>query len=333
MPPEDTDQELQEIPDRMSGEALEEAAKNFFASLDEDESESDPKETEETEEESPSVDDEQSPDGGDGSGEGSDSSPLSSPLPDILDFGDKGKVSRAEVENLLAFQAFVQANPAVAQQIAAVVEGADSDTIANPKAPTTTPDGKPYSEKVPEGLDLEDPAIAALWNEHLEVRRRLDSLQPQVDFATKTLNTQQAEQAGVFLSRVRDSFAKEHDLTPEDVARVQEIAGRMNILPALMAPIDPLTGLPRKVDPLSAIESAFKSAYAIMPEFEAKRLAKVNEQTRKDITKKKKLSSLAGSSGSVPKSQSQREPKNAVERRNAMIAEVAQSMFGNNTDK
>lgn len=333
---EQQDTQIDTSTERITPESLEASAKSFFASLDDDGIETvtdDDSDTDaDDDSKSPSVETGDAPDGGDGGGDDDDSSPLSSPLPDSLDFGEKGTYSRAEIENLLAFQAFVRDNPGVAQQIAAIVQG-QPDTIANPNAPTTTATGKPYSQTVPEGLDLDDPSVKALWDEHIATRTRLDQLQPMVESATQALNSQKAEQAGVFLNRARDAFAKEYDLTPEDVARVQTVAGNMNILPAMMSPIDPITGLPRVVDPLDAIASTFKTAYALMPEFEAKRQAKYNAVARTDQTRKKKLSSLAGSSGSVPKSQTPREPKTANERRNAMIQEVAATMFGVGTDK
>jgi hypothetical protein len=317
-----------EIEDRLTGDSLELAAKNFFSDLEDTEEESDTGSEDESEElepsDSPSVEAGDSPEGNEGSADEDASSPLESALPEFFDFGEDGKLTQAEIRNLVAFQNFIRSNPDVADGIAKLVTGAD------PSAPVANPTASPIVTS-PEGLDLEDPSVKALWEEHLALRTDLDRLRPMVESSTKALNVQQAEQAQSFIVRAQTAFAKEHDLTPEDVSRVQDVAARMNILPALMAPIDPVTGLPRKVDPLEALESSFKTAYAMMPEFETRRLAKIALRDQASKQKQKKLSSLAGSSGSVPKSNAQREPKNANERRNAMIAEVAASMFGTST--
>lgn len=320
--------------DRLTGESLETAAKEFFTELDAEEAEEvtassedgggEANEEETTDE--PSVENEEtdSPEGNE-EGVDEDSSSRSDSAPsDFLDFGDKGKFTRQEVENLIAFQQFVRNNPVVADGIAKLVSGAEPDApIANPTAPKI--------DSVPEGLDLDDPAIKALWEEHLAVRSRLDQLVPQIETATRQINLQQAEQAQTFLVRAKDSFQKEFDLTAEDMAKVTDTAARMNVLPALMNPIDPVTGLPRTVDPLQALDTSFRTAYSLMPEFESRRLAKVQAAEQASKNKKKKLSSLAGSSGSVPKSTMQREPKTASDRRTAMIAEVANAMFGTTT--
>jgi hypothetical protein len=95
-----------------------------------------------------------------------------------------------------------------------------------------------------------------------------------------------------------------------------------------MAPIDPVSGLPRNVDPLKALEDAFDLAHWQIPRLRDKELAEVQSATRTSNKRKAKLSSLGGASGSVPRQQNT-VPTNKQERRQAMLAEMTQMLNGN----
>jgi hypothetical protein len=128
-------------------------------------------------------------------------------------------------------------------------------------------------------------------------------------------------------SRAKDSFAKQYSLSNDQINDIEQIAANMQILPALLSGVDPITRLPVKVDPLTALERALEIAYYSTPTYREAEYQRKQTLAKKDTSRKRKLNSLSGSSGSTPKRPA-REPETEQDRRSAMINEIAQIMSG-----
>lgn len=258
-------------------------------------------------------------DGGtEGEDEGREGVPSSSP--DVIEVADGVSLTREEAVAWAQFGDYLRANPEMADAVAAVLEGGKPEPQPEPQPKTATDD------KIPDGIDLDDPAIAALWNQLQSEREHISRLEAMVeqhdDYVTHA--TQQTTQS--LMNQARATYKETHNLSDTDMEKVYDVAGRLQVLPALLAAVDPVTGLPRQIDPLAAMQEAFEIARWNVPELREREMQlKVDEQ-KSDTKRKKKLSSLGGTSGSVPKTSP--EPKTEQERRAAMIAEVASMING-----
>lgn len=258
--------------------------------------------------------------GGDGA-EGAPAPPAADPDPNLIEVADGLVMTKEEAASWANFQLYLRENPHVAEAVTAALESAE-----NPPAPTAPAPSAPTTREVPEGIDLDDPAIAALWGQHTATLDHIARLEATVQAHDQYVNHSSQQQMESLLNQARATYKEKHNLSDEEMTRVYDVAGRLQVLPALLSPVDPLTGTPRKADPLAAMQEAFEMARWSIPELREREMQlKVDEQ--KTTTKRKqKLSSLGGSSGSSPRTVP--EPKTQSERRDAMIAAVAAAQNG-----
>lgn len=233
---------------------------------------------------------------------------------DLIDLGDGATWTRQQAKDWRDFQTFLEANPEYADRVREAL---------TPQAPTPTPATPPASSTpdVPEGIDLDDPAIAALWNQHVDQLAQMEQLRQTLAAHDTYINQSQLQTTESLVNTARTSYQTEHNLSNEEMGRVFDLTAQLQIIPALMQSADPATGLPRQVDPLAAMNQAFEVARWQIPELREREIESRLEAGKADNKRKKQLSSLGGSSGSVPKSKP--EPRNEAERRAAMIEMVA----------
>lgn len=325
-PPEapnpDDAQPLAENPDHAGvlDDELEAVAQTIFGSQDDAPAATDA-DVVEPEGDEPSGDDEagDAGTGGDGA-EGAPAPPAADDTPDLFQITDDLSLTRAEAQELAEFQQYLRSDPRAAQ---AVVEALQA--LNTPPAPPETPPA-PTQREVPEELDLDDPAIAALWHQHQATLDHIARLEATVQTHDNFVTQSAQEQMQTLLNSARTTYQAEHNLSEPEMQQVYDVAGRLQVLPALLSPVDPVTGVPRQVDQISAMKEAFEMARWNIPALREREMQlKVTEQ-KADTKRKQKLSSLGGSSGSAPRSVP--EPKNEQERRAAMIAAVAEFQNG-----
>lgn len=247
------------------------------------------------------------------------------------EWDDGLQLDREQARNLALFDAWLTANPQLAQQIAGVAQGQyelvpKDGRGVQPDGPSTiVPPAAPASSTPPDELDLDDPVQKRLWHE-------LNTTREQLNAASEVLtrHEQQIAQTGAnttkaLVDRVATEFATKKELTADELTSVRKHAAYL--LPQFSAPTDMETGLPRQVDPVYAVEQALEAAYWSIPQFRTKALENLTQQKVEDLRKKSKLNSLGGTSGSVPRKA--QKPSNDTERRDAMIAEVAAAWNGN----
>jgi hypothetical protein len=250
---------------------------------------------------------------------------------DAWEFDDGLRITRDQAKAYAEFEAFLADNPELAEAIGGTVTGTHRfvpvDTPApQASAPTTTP-ATDFSAP-PSELDMEDPVQRTVWERMVATQQKLDEATAALTRHEQVIQRQQSDTTASLVNRATQSYQEAHKLTDEDMDEIQRVTARLNVVPALMAPVDPITGLPRQVDPLKALEAGFDLAHWQIPRLRDRELADVQSQTRDANKRKAKLSSLGGSSGSVPR-QPNTVPTNPQERRQAMIAEMATMLNGN----
>lgn len=229
-------------------------------------------------------------------------------------YDDGLRIDRNQARVYAEFEQFLINNPQVAQAISQAI-GAQPEPArpSEPQAPT-----------VPEGLDLDDPAVRALWNELVAQREMVAKTNDLLARHEAQLTQQNQSTTESLINNASLQFAKEHNLSDTEMQRVRDTAGRLQVLPSLLAPTDPLTGVPRRVDPMAAIQEAFNIAYWQLPELREREMQRLTTKQREDRKRKGKLAALGGTSGSVPRQVNV--PNDPAARRKAMIADVAAMM-------
>lgn len=246
-------------------------------------------------------------------------SPATPTAQDVWEYENGLRIDREQAQVYAEFERFLLENPQVAEAISNAV-----NTQRAPAAPTAEQTGpqKPAPPSAPpEGLDLDDPAVRILWEELQTQRAATQQVNDLIARHEQQLSQQNQATTESLINRASLEFQKAHSLSNDEMTKIKDAAGRLQVLPSLMQPLDPFTGQPRRVDPMQAIDQAFNIAYWQMPELRERELQRVTKEAREDRKRKTKLSALGGSSGSTPRSTSV--PNDPKARRDAMIAEVA----------
>lgn len=255
------------------------------------------------------------------------------PIP-VLTAEQSAALARAqEFDNLL------RTDPAFQQHIVDFLNGRGNVNLPAPNPFSgwqQSPSPSPAATPLPANLDLEDPAVQAILP---ILQAQQAQLAQQADLIARANQTSthyaqqfdefRSQQLRAVINRAKSSFQKQHDLDNADVDRLYDIAGRMGVAASIMAGVDPVTGAAVKPDPLYAVDRALELAYASTPEFQAKEAERQAAIRKKDQTRKRKLASISGGSGSSPRTSAS--PITEADRRAAMIAEVTESMFGPNS--
>lgn len=247
-------------------------------------------------------------------------------------FEDGLEIDRGKARNLALFDAWLGANPLEAARLAGVAQG-ELDVVpltgrGVPDASITgtipTTPANIAATNVPEDIDMDDPVQRRIWNELQETRQQiaqqnelLQRHQEQIDQTSR--NTTEA-----LVKRISEEYREKNGLSADDLSIIRRRAAQL--IPQFTNPIDPETGLPRQIDPVYAIEQSLDAAKWSIPEFRNRALESLAKDKLDDLRKKSKLTSLGGTSGSVPRKATT--PSTDEERRQAMIREVAAEMSG-----
>lgn len=171
---------------------------------------------------------------------------------------------------------------------------------------------------------LEDPALKALYDYAKAQQQHNAALEQRVRQLSDVTISRESEELAALVTREKDSFQKSHSLTPDEMNRVESVALRLNVVPALMQGVDPVTGAAVPRDRTAAIQRAYEIAYYWLPEFREREFQAAVQDRAKSQQRKQRMAGIGGSSGSVPKQAPAL--RTEADRRKAMIAEVATMM-------
>lgn len=237
------------------------------------------------------------------------------------EFDTGKKIDKATAQRYLDFDAFLEENPEFKDQLAGLGTGAYQ--IVPVGEQVTTPQTE-TSLSLPDDIDKDDPTVKFFMDQISALQSKVDEANSQLSLHQSQLNLQNSSTTEALISRARKSFQSDHRLSDEDMQKVYNATSQVN-LSALMSPTDPTTGLPRKVDPLVALEQAFGIAYWSLPDYRQQYESQLLDNYRQDQEKKQKLSALGGSNG--PVSHDAKPPTSPAEMKAAAVREVAAAMF------
>lgn len=242
--------------------------------------------------------------------------PESSDSVDELWAWDDGfKLTKDQARSYAELEAYLYANPDKAKILSEALSGGESQP--------TQPQGSPESTS-PTEISIDEftsPEVRQLYEAYQATQQELKTLQGTTSNVESYVATQQEQTANSLMNRATVSFKEQFKVSDEELDSLKGVAARLNVLPSLMSPVDPITGQARRVDPLAAIEEALTIAYWQIPEFRTRAISSEVDSHNKDRARKARISSLQGSSGSIPRENPT--PTTQDERRTAMIAEVA----------
>lgn len=231
-------------------------------------------------------------------------------------------LSDAEVAQLVAFRDELRENPELASLVSNYFAGqqppAPAPESSQPVPPEPTAPASPALTPPPD-LDLDDPAIKAVWEANVANHQRIAQLESMFQVQQQQARLAQSAQSESFYNRATESFRQSHNLEKSDIDRISQVAARMGVLPSLMSGVDPITGLPSRPDPLTALDRALQIAYDQLPEYHP-------EQTEKNTQRKQRLAAVSGRSGSVPRATPV--PTDAAGKTAMLITEVASMLNG-----
>lgn len=247
---------------------------------------------------------------------------------------EKLSLTKEQARTLAQFDTWLAANPDMAATIAGVVQGelqvvprgAGGEPIESRPVAPAPPASPPAAQQAPDDLDLDDPTIKRLWDENQTTKQQLAAASEVLTRHEAAIQAQTQDTTQALVNRAVSDYATKHAMDEAQVTRLRQQAARLNIIGSLVDPFDPVTGLPRQVDPVAAVHEALDVAYWSTPEFRQQAMDTAMRSHVEGLRKKQKLTSLGGSSGSVPRTP--QPPANETERHNAMIAEVEAAMNG-----
>jgi hypothetical protein len=240
------------------------------------------------------------------------------PGPDLIEL-DGLQLRPEEASALKEFYEFAQENPQAMAGIDAYLSG---DYVLTPaqqaqqmQAQQAPPNGNGYEPDEEDDWDDEDIPPG--------VRARLDQMQAQMAQQQQVLISQQhvaqtAQQraANEDIEMAASAYGDRRGLSEEEMSDLQNATGRLGVLPALVAK--------HNGNRIAALDEAFELAYWQTPEFRDREITRQAETSTKDRQRTTKAGKLSGSSGSQPREP--QTPRTAEANREAMIAEIAQSM-------
>jgi len=238
---------------------------------------------------------------------------------DATDFIQLGnvKIPQAEAERVAQFWDWMNQNPDEALQFVGYMTG-EYELHPRGQAPVQQAAGAPAAPAAaPE--TVEDPyedwdLLPDSVQERLKKVDQMESyLGRQQEYERQVAHRQ--NQSAVETAQAQ--FANAYDLNGVEVARLADEAARLNIVPALVQE----TG-----DPVRAVERALEIVYLQSDQGRDREFNRRLEQTEVEREKQRKMASVGGTAGSVPRHEPDAVPSNATERRSAMVNEIAAAL-------
>lgn len=226
---------------------------------------------------------------------------------DAVDLGDGTTLTRNEILQLRSLRTYLDANPAIQSSI-------DSATTAvTRQPPAAVPPPQEFRLEVPEGLDLDDPTIKALWDQQELLARDLNNQRQELARRNLVETTDQVERAIV------DWNAK-YKVDTTQLSALRDRAAKTTMVSSLVS-----AGKSVYEAVNQAMETAFWSDDKLRTQYLNAAAEDAKRTARTQRSKTQKLSALAGRGTSAGSSKPPAE-MTRDERREAMINEIADQM-------
>ena len=239
---------------------------------------------------------------------------------DYIQLGDV-RVPQEEAERVAKFWDWMNTNPDEAMKFVGYMTGEyqliphGQQAPAQQQAPVQLQQPAEPVEDPYEDWDLLPDSVQ-------ERLKKVDQLEGYLAQQQQTQQHALAQQNQKHVETAQAQFATAYDLSNEEVHRMATEAARLNIVPALLQE----TG-----DPIRAVERALEIVYLQSENGREREFNKRVAATESDAARKRKMASVGGSAGSVPRQDSDAVPGDAAGRRSAMVNEIAAAL-GKRTD-
>lgn len=221
---------------------------------------------------------------------------------DSIELADGTTLTRSRLQELVALESFLNSSPQTVESIRSAQPIPAQSQSPLPPQPTLIPEP-------PEGLDLDDPTVKFLWDQHVELAQ-------VVEYQRDRINQQILADAQSQINSSITDWNNRYKLSDPDLKKVQTRAAEIGTVGTLVS-------AGRSV--YSATNDAMEAAFWSIPELRNQFLtAQTEDQKRQavvDRKKQQKLSALAGRGGSTPP----RQPPESLtreQRQEAMVAEL-----------
>lgn len=228
---------------------------------------------------------------------------------DEIEVEDGIKLKRSDIAELHRLRQFLDGDTADSiRQSAQALEQARLNTTALPaNLPTYTPPA------APEGLDLEDPAVKAIWE-------RQTALEEQLFTQSQIAIQQRAATVRSDVERAVGDWNGKYKLDDKTLDSVRQAAANSQVAVALENSGKPI---------YDSVHAALESAFWADPNLRNKYLLAAEVDLKKtkasDDAKKRKLGALSGRGSSTSHSKAPTQ-MTADERRAAMVAEITEHL-------
>lgn len=246
-----------------------------------------------------------------------------------LTLADGTTVTLEDAERWLEFSATLQ-DPRFIRAYQEAFSEAEPPPVAPAPQQPPAQDAPPHqlSEELQYELD-NNPLAKLLWSRLQEIDSTVNQTRGRVDEFGQTLQLTEQRNAYSIVNQARENFAREYQLSPEEIGRVYDATIRMYDLDKLVSmPVNPLTGNAEQPDPVRRLEEAFTYVYRAVPEFQEREFTRRTEEATREAERKAKLSALSTSGSSAPPPTSRPAPTNPADRRSALADDIAALQAG-----
>lgn len=226
------------------------------------------------------------------------------------------QVPLADVQRLWEFDQFLRSNPDAAERV--------QQAVTPPQSPVPPAAETPPANEVtpPEFLDLEDPKDKFFWDQILANKQQLDTFTRQAQqIAEAESQRRYTEDAECAVANFRTQHPNFND---DQILSLRQHARDMNIIGALAATTSNLIDAFSRNLELAAMDSPDLRTIYLTPEEPP-----VPTTRQRSDTRKSKLNSLGGSSGSVPRTTPVSRPMSDREATDQFAAGLAEAFQQN----
>ena len=230
------------------------------------------------------------------------------------------KIPQAEAERVAQFWDWMNQNPDEALQFVGFMTG-EYELHPRGQVPVqqTTGAAAPAPAPAPAPETAEDPYEDwdLLPDSVQERLKKVDQMEAYLGRQQEHDRQVAHRQNQSAVETAQAQFANTYDLNGVEVARLADEAARLNIVPALVQE----TG-----DPVRAVERALEIVYLQSDQGRDREFSRRTEQAEVEREKQRKMASVGGTAGAVPRQEPDAVPSNATERRSAMVNEIAAAL-------
>lgn len=241
-----------------------------------------------------------------------------------VELPDGSKIPLGRLRELAQLDATFKSSPDIQRRVIEAVRPQPDlaqrrvETQPEPEAVSPPVPSAPVAVTPPPDLDLDDPIGRFVWTQHQAQQAELARIGQLIEQQNQYQQQSARQQAEVGLQAARNNVAQRFGLNPDELAQVEQTAGRVANLQGLLTE----EGGSYERAAVRAMETAIASD----PQLRS-RLITPPPESATDRTRRQNLTALAGSSASAPRTEPTK-PLGKEERVAAMAAEIRNAAQG-----